>query len=32
MQNLIIKNILILTLFIFSTSFALNDAAEPWQF
>lgn len=32
MQNLIIKNILILTLFIFSTSVALNDAAEPWQF
>ena len=32
MQNLIIKNILILTLVIFSTSFALNDAPEPWQF
>jgi len=32
MQNLIIKNILILTLLIFSTSFALNDAPEPWQF
>ena len=32
MQNLIIKNILILTLVVFSTSFALNDAPEPWQF
>jgi len=32
MQNLIIKNILILTLLVFSTSFALNDSPEPWQF
>ena len=32
MHNLIIKNILIVTLLILSTSFTLNDAAEPWQF
>ena len=31
MQNLIIKNILILTLLVFSTSFALNDSPEPWH-
>jgi cytochrome c oxidase subunit 2 len=32
MQNLINKNILIVTFLIFSTTFALNDAPEPWQF
>ena len=32
MQNLIKKNILIVTFLIFSTTFAFNDAPEPWQF
>jgi cytochrome c oxidase subunit 2 len=32
MQTLITKTILIVTFLIFSTTFALNDAPEPWQF